>query len=69
MDQDTRFEFNIMLPCYVSEVFVPGVQQKRLIDIDNLASKSLINPKQCVDKFADFSSLLLDGPSARYQTE
>ena len=69
MAEDTRFELNIMFPCYVSAVFLSGVQQKKLIDIDNLASKFLINPKQCVDKFVDFLSPLLDGPSARHETE
>lgn len=53
MEEDTIFEFNIIFPCFVSDVFILGVPQKTLIDIDNLASKSLINHKQCVDNLLD----------------
>lgn len=57
MEEDTIFEFNIISPYYLSDVFLSGVQQKKLIDIDNLASKSLTNHKQCVDKFVGLLSI------------
>lgn len=54
MEEDTIFEFNIISPCYLSDVFLSGVQQKKLIDIDNLVSKPLT---QCVDKFVGLLSI------------